>query len=64
MVENPPPGSQVWSSRDDVARCGGEIDNVRAALDWAFAPDGDATIGVGLTIAAVPLWFQLSLLDE
>jgi len=40
------------------------IDNVRAALDWAFSPDGDASIGVALTIAAVPLWEQLSLLGE
>jgi predicted ATPase len=40
------------------------IDNVRAALDWAFSPGGDASIGVALTIAAVPLWEQLSLLGE
>jgi predicted ATPase len=31
------------------------IDNLRAALDWAFSPDGDASIGVALTTAAVPL---------
>ncbi len=47
-----------------LAAYGRELDNLRAALDWAFAPDGDATIGVALTIGAVPLWFQLSLLDE
>jgi predicted ATPase len=47
-----------------LAAYGRELDNLRAALDSAFAPDGDATIGVALTIAAVPLWFQLSLLDE
>jgi predicted ATPase/DNA-binding winged helix-turn-helix (wHTH) protein len=40
------------------------IDNVRAALDWAFSPDGDASIGVALTIASVPLWEKLSLLGE
>jgi predicted ATPase/DNA-binding winged helix-turn-helix (wHTH) protein len=43
---------------------GSQIDNVRAALDWAFSPDGDAAIGVSLTIAAVPLWINLSLMDE
>jgi predicted ATPase len=32
------------------------IDNLRAALDWAFSPDGDISIGVALTTAAVPLW--------
>jgi len=45
----------------DYAR---EIDNVRAALDWAFSPDGDGSIGVALTTAAVPLWMRLSLLEE
>jgi len=41
-----------------------EIDNLRAALDWAFSPDGDGSIGVALTAAAVPLWMRLSLLKE
>jgi predicted ATPase len=40
------------------------IDNVRAALEWAFAPSGDAGLGVALTVAALPLWFQLSLMNE
>ena len=30
-----------------------EIDNLRAALDWAFSPSGDRSIGVALTAAAV-----------
>lgn len=40
------------------------IDDLRSALDWAFSPNGDATIGVALTVAAVPLWMHLSLMDE
>lgn len=40
------------------------LDNLRAALDWAFSPEGDAAIGIGLTAAAVPLWMHLSLMDE
>jgi len=40
------------------------IDNVRAALDWAFSPGGNASIGVALTAAAVPLWMHLSLVVE
>src|SRR2546425_942227 len=47
-----------------LAAYGRELGNLRAALDWAFAPAGDAAIGVALTSASVPLWFQLSLLDE
>ena len=41
-----------------------EIDNIRAALDWTFSSDGDHSIGVALTVASLPLWFQLSLLAE
>jgi predicted ATPase len=41
-----------------------EIDNLRVALDWAFSPNGDASIGVALTAAAVPLWLQLSMVEE
>jgi predicted ATPase/DNA-binding winged helix-turn-helix (wHTH) protein len=41
-----------------------QIDNMRSALDWAFSPSGDTEIGVALAVAAVPLWFQLSLMDE
>jgi predicted ATPase/DNA-binding winged helix-turn-helix (wHTH) protein len=40
------------------------IDNLRAALDWAFSPAGDASIGVALTAAAIPLWMHLSLMEE
>jgi len=40
------------------------IDDLRAALDWAFTADGDASLGVTLTSASAPLWFALSLLDE
>ena len=47
-----------------LATYGPALDDLRAALDWAFASGGDAALGVALTIAAVPLWFQLSLLGE
>jgi predicted ATPase/DNA-binding winged helix-turn-helix (wHTH) protein len=41
-----------------------EIDNLRGALDWAFSKDGDKSIAVTLTQAAIPLWIRLSLLEE
>src|SRR5260221_6213251 len=47
-----------------LARYGHHIGEVRAALDWAFSPTGAAEIGVALTVAAVPLWGQLSLMEE
>ena len=40
------------------------IDDVRAALDWAFSPSGDVGVAAALTAAAVPLWTHLSLLSE
>jgi predicted ATPase len=43
---------------------GRRIDDVRSALKWAFSPSGDVSIGVALTVAAIPLWMQLSLMDE
>jgi predicted ATPase/DNA-binding winged helix-turn-helix (wHTH) protein len=41
-----------------------ELGNLRAALDWAFSKEGDGAVGAGLTTAAAPIWFHLSLLDE
>jgi predicted ATPase/DNA-binding winged helix-turn-helix (wHTH) protein len=47
-----------------LAEYGPLVDNVRAALDWAFLPGGDLPIGIALTISSVPLWLQLSLMEE
>jgi predicted ATPase len=58
-------GEAAARSTDEwLADYAGEIDNLRAALDWAFSPGGDGSIVVALTAAAVPLWMRLSLLDE
>jgi predicted ATPase/DNA-binding winged helix-turn-helix (wHTH) protein len=58
------PGSQPQPTTEDIARYGREIDNVRAALDWAFSPVGDPSIGVVLTAAYVPVWLNLALMVE
>jgi predicted ATPase len=47
-----------------VARYGPLIDEVRAALEWAFLPGGDIEIGTSLTVASIPYGFQMSLIDE
>jgi predicted ATPase/DNA-binding winged helix-turn-helix (wHTH) protein len=60
-------GEANWSSSpaaDWLAVLGGLIDDVRAALAWAFAPAGDAGLGLELTVKSAPLFFQLSLADE
>jgi predicted ATPase len=41
-----------------------EIDNLRAALDWAFSPDGDPALGAALAAASINFWVAASLFDE
>jgi predicted ATPase/DNA-binding winged helix-turn-helix (wHTH) protein len=43
---------------------GPSIDDVRSALAWAFSSTGDPSLAVALTVAAIPIWFQCSLVDE
>ncbi len=40
------------------------LNNVRAALDWCFGANGNAEIGVGLAVAAAPVFLAMSLLPE
>ena len=51
-------------ARELLARYAPEIDNVRAALEWSFGPDGELETGIALAAAAIPLWTLLSLLGE
>jgi hypothetical protein len=41
-----------------------DMANLRAALDWAFGPGGDLTIGIRLVAATLPVWFAASLLGD
>lgn len=41
-----------------------ELEHVRAALDWAFGPEGDRALGVSLAGASGPLWGTLGLFGE
>lgn len=47
-----------------VARYAGHLEGLRAAVNWSFSPEGDASLGVALTTSAVPLWIQFGLLEE
>jgi predicted ATPase/DNA-binding winged helix-turn-helix (wHTH) protein len=46
------------------AQYGRLIDDIRAAIDWSFGPNGDRALGLTLTNLAGPLAFELSLLAE
>jgi predicted ATPase/DNA-binding winged helix-turn-helix (wHTH) protein len=58
--------AKVWKrlSADGIDFFVSQLGNVRAALDWSFGADGDGGIGVRLAAAAVPFFFQRSLLPE
>jgi predicted ATPase/DNA-binding winged helix-turn-helix (wHTH) protein len=43
---------------------GGEIGNLRTALNWAFSADGDAKIGVDLAAVSASTWMAMALLTE
>jgi predicted ATPase/DNA-binding winged helix-turn-helix (wHTH) protein len=52
------------ATAEDLARYSGDLDDVRAALDWSFSAEGDRELGVALTVAVMPLFIQMSLLNE
>jgi predicted ATPase/DNA-binding winged helix-turn-helix (wHTH) protein len=49
---------------DDMRSYSCELNNVRAALDWCFSPEGDREVGVALTAAYVPAWLHAALPAE
>jgi predicted ATPase/DNA-binding winged helix-turn-helix (wHTH) protein len=64
LVETAAPVSRSDTTLSSLSICSREIDNVRAALDWAFSSAGDAEIGVRLTAAYVPVWLHLGRHSE
>jgi len=55
---------ETWSAAEWPTASRRQLSNLRAALDWAYSPDGDPAIGLALTAVSVPLWFRLSLIEE
>ena len=64
IVERAEAESDTRPTAEWLADYGRKIDNLRVALDWSFSHIGDPSIGAALTVAAVPLWMQLSLVGE
>jgi predicted ATPase/DNA-binding winged helix-turn-helix (wHTH) protein len=61
------PALEEWLQGSDLhwnATYLAERDNVHAALDWAFSPQGDADIGISLTAYSGPAWLLWSLRRE
>jgi predicted ATPase/DNA-binding winged helix-turn-helix (wHTH) protein len=55
---------ETLSSEEWLSRYGSHINNIRFALDWAYSDHGDLEVGLAVTVAAIPMWYQLSLVDE
>jgi non-specific serine/threonine protein kinase len=55
---------QIPAALADLARYRVEVDNLRAALNWAFSPGGDAVLGVRLAATAADFWAAASLVPE
>ncbi|OYU08917.1 MAG: transcriptional regulator [Pseudomonas sp. PGPPP1] len=51
--------TQVW-----IDRYAGLREDIRAALDWGLGDGGVHVLGIRLTVSAMPLWQELSLLRE
>jgi predicted ATPase len=47
-----------------LARFGADIDNLRAALDWAFGDEGQRAVGLDLVGYSHVMWSELGLMPE
>jgi predicted ATPase/DNA-binding winged helix-turn-helix (wHTH) protein len=64
LIGSMAPTPFLRSGTSGLEYCLREIDNTRAALDWAFSPDGDTEIGIALTAAHAPVWLGAAMLVE
>ena len=51
--------TQAWIDRYAPLR-----EDIRSALDWGLAQEGEHLLAIRLTVSAMPLWQELSLLRE
>jgi predicted ATPase/DNA-binding winged helix-turn-helix (wHTH) protein len=59
--------TQAWETAATerwLAEYGPDIDNIRGALSWAFAPGGDVAIGLALAGVSHLIWAELGLTFE
>ncbi len=58
-------GEWDWREPNDwTRRYLGRLADLRTALSWAFGAGGEPVLGIRLTVAALPLWWEASLLSE
>ena len=55
----------TWRPREDwMALYGGWSADLRRMIDWAYRSEGQAELGVRLTVAALPFWVEFSTMVE
>jgi len=52
------------ANRPRLETIGSELDNVRAALSWAFLVPDDSSLSFELAVRSAPVWLGMSLLNE
>jgi predicted ATPase/DNA-binding winged helix-turn-helix (wHTH) protein len=62
ILENAADQETVYQDQSGTAAA--DLDNVRAALNWAFGPSGDPAIGIDLAAYSASLWYGKALLTE
>ncbi len=55
---------QHQAAIDDLDHYRREVDNLRAALNWALSPVGDTVLGAALAAATIDFWVAVSLVAE
>jgi non-specific serine/threonine protein kinase len=55
---------RLQTALDSIALYKREVDNLRAALAWAFSADGDAAMGVELATIVADFWTAVSLISD
>jgi len=56
--------SAAMDMPERIGALGAEVDNFRAALNWAFSAEGEAKIGIELAAASASTWMAMALLTE
>jgi predicted ATPase len=64
VLESNQAGKEISPTIDFLATATPLIEDIRAALNWAFSPSGNIKVATKLTTATIPLWAHLSLNAE
>jgi predicted ATPase/DNA-binding winged helix-turn-helix (wHTH) protein len=60
LLGNTSMGREISPTMEYLAKTTPLIEDIRAALNWAFSPTGDAKVALALTTATISLWTHLS----